>query len=505
MSRGRKPISNFIGPEWETVFYNSVGTYVQFINLQLSKEYNLEPLSNHLKIVGGYAFKTAEYKSQGIPIIRISDFNNEQIVLKDVVYYEEAKELDKYQLLEGDIIIALTGGTIAKLAIVQPGLGKLYLNQRVGKFQALNPNEFEVEYIYWLARSIQSIIKNLAWGAAIPNVSPKQIEELKFPFPKKEIQRGIIDFLNDLKNNQLNSDKIYFDEAIENEIIALQEKQITTSSLSNEITHQLTLVKKLRQSFLQEAVQGKLVTQNPADEPASELLKKIKAEKEKLIAEKKLKKEKTLPPIQAEEIPFEIPEGWVWCRLGEIAIDVSYGTSEKADIVGEIPVLRMGNITSEGEILYSNLKYVSSEISDLPKLYLQNGDLVFNRTNSYELVGKSAVFENSEPYTLASYLIRVRFLELIKSNYIASYINSKVCRETQLEPQIIQQNGQANFNGTKLSNILIPLPPLSEQIRIVQKLDELMQTCNDLEVSIKESQTQNEKLLQQVLREALRK
>jgi type I restriction enzyme S subunit len=165
----------------------------------------------------------------------------------------------------------------------------------------------------------------------------------------------------------------------------------------------------------------------------------------------------------------------------------------------------MGNITSEGEILYSNLKYVSSEISDLPKLYLQNGDLVFNRTNSYELVGKSAVFENSEPYTLASYLIRVRFLELIKSNYIASYINSKVCRETQLEPQIIQQNGQANFNGTKLSNILIPLPPLSEQIRIVQKLDELMQTCNDLEVSIKESQTQNEKLLQQVLREALRK
>ena len=85
MGRGRKPIPNFNGSEWETVFYNSVGTYVQYINIQLSKEYSLEPLSNHLKIVGGYAFKTAEYINQGIPIIRISDFNNEQIVLKDHV------------------------------------------------------------------------------------------------------------------------------------------------------------------------------------------------------------------------------------------------------------------------------------------------------------------------------------------------------------------------------------------------------------------------------------
>jgi type I restriction enzyme S subunit len=240
------------------------------------------------------------------------------------------------------------------------------------------------------------------------------------------------------------------------------------------------------------------------DEPASELLKKIKAEKEKLIAEKKLKKEKELPPIKPEEIPFEIPENWVWRRLGELTIDVSYGTSEKADLVGEVPVLRMGNITTEGQILYSNLKYVSSHISDLPKLYLQNGDLVFNRTNSYELVGKTAVFENSMPYTLASYLIRVRFLKDIHSKFIAHYVNSKICRETQLEPQIIQQNGQANFNGTKLSNIIIPIPPFAEQSRIVKKLEELMLFCNELEASIKESQSKNEKLLQQVLREALK-
>lgn len=277
------------------------------------------------------------------------------------------------------------------------------------------------------------------------------------------------------------------------------------SNLTSELNQQIGLVKKLRQQLLQDAVQGKLVEQNKKDEPASELLKKIKAEKEKLITEKKLKKEKELPPIKPEEIPFEIPANWVWCRLGEITSDVSYGTSEKSDLVGEIPVLRMGNITSEGEICYSNLKYVSSKISDLPKLYLQNGDLIFNRTNSYELVGKSGVFENLEQYTLASYLIRVRFFYPIQSKFLANYINSKVCRQTQLEPQIIQQNGQANFNGTKLSNIIVPLPPFAEQNRIIQKLELLKQHCNELESSIKQSESQNEKLLQQVLREALRK
>jgi len=275
------------------------------------------------------------------------------------------------------------------------------------------------------------------------------------------------------------------------------------SEIRTELKNQHEFVNQLRQAFLREAMQGKLVPQNPADGNAKVLLQKIKAEKEKLIAGKKLKKEKELPPIKEEEIPFEIPENWVWCRLGEISSDLSYGTSEKADVVGEVPVLRMGNITLEGKILYSNLKYVSSEISDLPKLYLQNGDLVFNRTNSYELVGKSGVFENTEPYTLASYLIRVRFFSPVHSKFIANYINSKICRETQLEPQIIQQNGQANFNGTKLSNIIIPLPPIEEQNRIVKKLEDLMQHCNDLEASIKQSELQNEKLLQQVLREAL--
>jgi type I restriction enzyme, S subunit len=506
MGRGRKPISNFNGSEWETVFYNSVGTYVQYINIQLSKEYKLEPLSNHLKIVGGYAFKTAEYKNQGIPIIRISDFNNEQIVLKDVVYYQEAKELDRYQLVEGDIIIALTGGTIAKLAIVQNGLGKIYLNQRVGKFQALKPDEFEVEYIYWLARSIQSIIKNLAWGAAIPNVSPKQIEALKFPFPPKETQRGIIDFLNDLKNNDLKEDKIYFNDLIENEIVALHEKQFTTSSISIELTHQLTLVKKLRQQLLQDAVQGKLVEQNPKDEPASELLKKIKAEKQKLIAEKKIKQGKIQEAEKQEELIFDIPKNWTWCTLDEISKNITDGTHQTPTYTKSGRIFLSAQNIKPFKFMPEEHKFVSEEAYEdiIKNRKPEKGDILIARVGAG--IGEAAVINQDIDFCFYVSLGLVQpFKDFLNTDYLTLVINSPYGVK-YAKGNISSKGGSAgNFNLGRIRSFLIPLPPLAEQERIVQKVEELMQYCNDLEASIKQSELQNSTLLQQVLREALRK
>jgi len=186
VGRGRKP-NGIKKLDFNTVFFNSVGSYVQRINDYLSHTINSEPLSNHIRIAGGFAFKSTDYLDEGIPVIRISDFSDEKIVLKDVKFYSESESLKKYELESGDIIIALTGSTIAKLGIVQDGLGKLYLNQRVGKFEVLNPAEFESEYVYWIARSVQSIIKELAWGAAIPNVSPKQIENFLFQIKKLNV------------------------------------------------------------------------------------------------------------------------------------------------------------------------------------------------------------------------------------------------------------------------------------------------------------------------------
>jgi type I restriction enzyme S subunit len=424
-------------------------------------------------------------------------------------YLEKAEnKLSKFAYDSGQVtvykknsILINAIGDVGRIAILNHEASS---NQQITGIE-LNEDKILIEYCYYyLLANRYHFYKDL-FQTTLPIVNQKKIRKIPVPVPELNEQKRIVAFLNKLeKINSIEELKKIkgFDDFIEiaNKFYVLKKKN---SEISTELTHQLDLVKQLRQAFLREAMQGKLVEQNQADEPATELLAKIKAEKEQLIKEKKIKKHKALPPISEDEIPFEIPESWVWCRLGEIVLDQVYGTSSKADLSGDIPVLRMGNISTGGKILYSNLKYVSKSIKDLPKLYLKNDDLVFNRTNSYELVGKCGVFNNVEPYTLASYLIRVRFGKNTSSQFISNYINSSLCRETQIEPQIIQQNGQANFNGTKLASIIIPLPPLSEQKRIVAKLDELMAYCDSLEESIKNSQAQNEMLLGQVLREAL--
>ncbi len=255
-------------------------------------------------------------------------------------------------------------------------------------------------------------------------------------------------------------------------------------------------VQKLRELILQLAVQGKLVPQNPSDEPAAVLLEKIKEEKERLIKEGKIKKSKKLPPVDVGEMAFDLPQGWEWVRLGETAKIIEYGTSHKSVDAGEtVPVFRMNNIQN-GQITFNNLKYVPESIKDLPRLYLEFNDILFNRTNSYELVGKTGIFkaENNNKYTFASYLIRVSlFYDYLNPEFVNISMNSCYFRQTQIEPEITQQCGQANFNGTKLKNSIIPLPPLNEQHRIVAKVDALMKLCDELETR---SQNKRDRILQ---------
>ena len=142
-------------------------------------------------------------------------------------------------------------------------------------------------------------------------------------------------------------------------------------------------------------------------------------------------------------------------------------------------------------MLTADLKYVAGNIADLPRLFLNNRDILFNRTNSYELVGKAGIFLGvNGRFTFASYLIRLRTCVGVMPEYVNIVLNSPFFRLTQIEPEITQQNGQANFNGTKLRQTLIPLPPEAEQRRIVATVAELMTTCDCLEVQLSSERVQ---------------
>ena len=244
--------------------------------------------------------------------------------------------------------------------------------------------------------------------------------------------------------------------------------------------------KQLKNSILQWAIQGKLVPQDPNDEPASVLLERIRTEKAKLVKEKKIKKDKNESIIYRgednsyyekflatgevkcidDEIPFEIPNGWEWCGLSLLIYPPKYGTSKKSVPSGILPVLRMGNI-QDGEIVFDKLVF-SNDLDDNKKLLLQYGDLLFNRTNSAELVGKTAIFRGQRNAIFAGYLILLRPI-FINSEYLNLLLNTPYARDYCNEVKTIGVQ-QCNINAEKISNLLVPIPSLFETVRIVEKV-----------------------------------
>ena len=261
---------------------------------------------------------------------------------------------------------------------------------------------------------------------------------------------------------------------------------------------------QLKNAILQEAIEGRLVPQDTNDEPASILLERIRAEKERLVKEGKLKKKDLeVKPISEDEIPFEIPESWEWCRVETIIYPPKYGTSNKSLPQGDVPVLRMGNI-QDGEIVFDKLVY-SNNKTDNDKYNLIAGDLLFNRTNSAELVGKTGIYRGQHKAIYAGYLILLRPIE-INSDYLNYVLGSPYARSYCQEVKTIGVQ-QCNINAEKISILIIPLPPLAEQIRIVAKIEELLPKVEEYGKAQDELNKLNEelpeKLKKSILQEAI--
>lgn len=274
------------------------------------------------------------------------------------------------------------------------------------------------------------------------------------------------------------------------------------TDLDAQLTHQQNLVKQLRQSFLREAMQGKLTEQKKEDGNVRDLLEKIKAEKVKTN-----KKEKPLPPIKEEEIPFEIPKNWVWCRLGEICNNITKGSSPKWQGVKYVESPNKGIlfITSKNvdsfKVDLSDVTYVEEKFNEIePRSILRKGDILTNIVGAS--IGRTAIFELSVPANInqAVCILRIQH-SYIDKRFLLFLMNSSYVVQLMFENQFAP--GRANLSMGDLANFQIPIPPLAEQKRIVKKLDELMHLCDELQSSTKNSQAQNEMLLQQVLREAL--
>ena len=233
----------------------------------------------------------------------------------------------------------------------------------------------------------------------------------------------------------------------------------------------------LKNSILQLAIQGKLVPQDANDEPASVLLERIKAEKQKLIKEKKIKKEKPLPEITEDEKPFEIPESWEWTRMKEISNIVTKGTTPRGGNVAYldkgIGFLRAENVANMIKLDLTNLKFIDEEThqSFLRRSILCENDFLITIAGS---LGRTAIVNNSDlPLNMNQAISVVRFTDvnLVCLKYIAFALNSPAIHEILLSQSKI--TAIPNLTLEIISDCLIPLPPLAEQHRIVSKIEDL--------------------------------
>ena len=180
-----------------------------------------------------------------------------------------------------------------------------------------------------------------------------------------------------------------------------------------------------------------------------------------------------------EEVPFEIPKGWEWCRLRDVIYPPKYGTSSKSLSNGDVPVLRMGNI-QDGEVVYDKLVF-SNNVEDNRKYLLQDGDLLFNRTNSAELVGKTAIFKGNRHVIYAGYLILLRPIKT-NSEYLNYIFSSPYVRSYCKEVKTIGVQ-QCNINAEKVSQLLVPIAPFEEQMRIADKIKEVLPSVDKYSIS----------------------
>jgi type I restriction enzyme S subunit len=257
--------------------------------------------------------------------------------------------------------------------------------------------------------------------------------------------------------------------------------------------------KKLRQKILDLAIRGKLVSQDPNDEPASVLIEKIRSEKEQLIKEKRIKRDKNESYIYRsdksyyekladgtvkcidEEIPFEIPESWEWCRLGSIAKSVLYGVSESAQKEGNYKLLRITDIQNNS-VKWENVPFTTLPKDKVSEYLLASKDILFARTGA--TVGKSyLVNEVNNNVIYASYLIRVRLFDLFESQYIKFYFESGFYWRQITDKSI--GVGQPNVNGTSLKSLLIPIPPYKEQLLIGKRALELTGIIENVNINKK--------------------
>lgn len=405
-----------------------------------------------------YGYTASAQKSGNVKLLRITDIQNNHVTWPDVPFCTvAAKGLADYGLHNRDIVIARTGGTIGKSYIVrelaEPAVFASYLI-RVIPCEQVNEEYLKLfmeSPFYWQQLEAKS------QGTGQPNVNGKALSNLVVPLPPFEEQKRIVAFLQPTFNELANL------EADERQLEALA----------------TAFPGRLQASLLQAAISGRLTERQAGDGDARDLLADIQRERQRLVREKKLKKEKPLPPVTDEEVPFELPENWCWCRFSDI-FQVARGGSPRpikqylTDAPNGINWIKIGDTDIGGKYILTTRERIIPEGVKHSRM-VHSGDLLLTNSMSY-----------GRPYILKTdgcihdgWLVLSPFSDGIDKDFFFYLISAPYIQRAFIN--LVAGGVVKNLNKDRVKQILLPLPPLVEQKRIVARLEELLPLCGELE------------------------
>lgn len=457
---------------------------------------------------GTPARNNSSYYGGSVPWIKSGELNNGIIESCEEYITEEGLKNSSAKLYpKGTLVLALYGATVGKVGIL--GFESASNQAVCAIFE--DENVVLKDYLFWFFRQKRIEYIEQSFGGAQPNISQKIVINTSVPIPNKDVQQKVVDFLNQYSNDGTINENFIFTNAIE-VIKSAGNMWVNVERVIQNCKEQNLFTEILRNNILQEAVQGKLVPQDPKAEPASLLLEDIKAEKEKLISEGKIKREKLLPEITGDEIPYDLPDGWQWVRLGNITRFLG-GYAFKSDTYIEDSnnqVVRLGNVKNDCLLLNTNPVFIPDEIAEQSCDYeIKVNDILITMTGTRgkrdyfytcKVSGDSIVdrrlYLNQRVGCLRSY-------PQVNIDLLTIFLKSYIILDSIFETETGTAN-QGNIGSTAIAQLLFPLPPREEQERIVTKVKQAMDLCEELEENIIQSQKDSGLLMQSILRNAFK-
>jgi type I restriction enzyme S subunit len=480
-------------------------------------------LGKVIKLWNGFAFRSSDFQTQGVPVIRIGDLQGGEVVLSSAVYVSEqfANSVAPEVWIPTDaLLIAMSGATTGKVAFNRTGR-RLLLNQRVGRVQSFLISQAFLKFFF---DTIVTQNLNISFGTAIPNLSTQQINQICFPLPPLAEQHRIVAKVDELmalcdqleaaqaererRRDHLRAASLY---RLNNGADADEFREHARFHLSHlqYLTTRPEHIQQLRQVILNLAVCGKLVPQDSTDEPASELLKKrIKLPDGHLRRRKIFKKGSIDSP---ERLFPELPSSWEYTdiqTLYDLNMVIDYGDGNHGSLYPRSSEFGEEGVTFvtakdliKGRVSWEGCAKLSDERAlQLTKGWAKGGDVLLTHNAT---VGRVARVEPDARQFLVGTSVTFYRLnpDVLSADFFYHMLQSRLW-QGQLEA-IMEQTTRNQVSIQKQAFFRVVVPPLAEQHRIVAKVDELMALCDRLEVQLLTTYTETRRLLEAVLHEAL--